>query len=186
MYVISHIFFLYFPWFFLFFSYSSPNDKSILSQRGVFEKEMATFFLTHHQTTWVVQVDILMQSFLPRHLILLDVIHLWFEPQPNCFPGFLEFCTAKLGNPCSSPSKRQYLTSVNVQLEVVTEKWNTFIISKKQDWKDFYLDIRLFLWFFRLLPSLDICLHLAFSRGWRSTMICKTGNIVVSVDFYKL
>ena len=50
----------------------------------------------------------------------------------------------------------------------------------------FYLDIRLFLWFFRLLPSLDICLHLAFSRGWRSTMICKTGNIVVSVDFYKL
>ena len=35
-------------------------------------------------------------------------------------------------------------------------------------------------------PSLDICLHLAFSRGWRSTMICKTENIVVSVDFYKL
>ena len=30
----------------------------------------------------------------------------------------------------------------------------------------FYLDIRLFFWFFRLFPSLDICLHLAFSRGW--------------------
>ena len=31
---------------------------------------------------------------------------------------------------------------------------------------NFYLDIRLFFWFFRLFPSLDICLHLAFSRGW--------------------
>ena len=29
----------------------------------------------------------------------------------------------------------------------------------------FYLDIRLFFWFFRLLPSLEICLHPAFSRG---------------------
>ena len=29
-----------------------------------------------------------------------------------------------------------------------------------------YLDIRLFFWFFRLFPSLDICLHLAFSRSW--------------------
>ena len=52
--------------------------------------------------------------------------------------------------------------------------------------RTFYLDIRLFFWSFRLLPSLDICLHLAFSRGGRSTMICKTGNIIVSVDFYKL
>ena len=33
-------------------------------------------------------------------------------------------------------------------------------------WIVFYLDIRLFFWFFRLFPSLDICLHLAFSRGW--------------------
>ena len=45
MYVISHIFSCFFPDFSWFFSYSSPNDKSILSQRGVFEKEMTTFFL---------------------------------------------------------------------------------------------------------------------------------------------
>ena len=61
------------------------------------------------------------------------------------------------------------------------------VLMSLQSCRNFiYLDIRLFFWFFRLLPSLDICLHLAFSRGWISTMICKTGNIVVSVDFYKL
>ena len=56
-----------------------------------------------------------------------------------------------------------YEVKVNIDIFKYQEKVK--LISQFQRFFSFYLDIRLFLWFFRLLPCLDICVHLAFSRG---------------------